>query len=136
MYPNDMKMIVVANIKKKRDDYEYPSLLHFTDELWLMGRKTFLANLKHQYRVSNKENKIIVPITKRMRLLWVYKFVSFHEWALIIRKMVDRKVFLANPKHQYRVSQYGEHDCRATNKMNGDYYGHPSLTHLMDKLWL
>ena len=47
--------------------------------------------------------------------------------------MVERKVFLANPKHQYRVSQRREHDCSAHNEKNGDYYGYPSLTHLTDE---
>ena len=27
--------------------------------------------------------------------------------------MAKRKAFLANPKHQYRISQWGEHDCSA-----------------------
>ena len=27
--------------------------------------------------------------------------------------MGERKAFLANPKHQYYVSQWGEHDCSA-----------------------
>ena len=35
--------------------------------------------------------------------------------------MVERKAFLANPKHEYRASQGGEHDCGANNKKNGDY---------------
>ena len=48
--------------------------------------------------------------------------------------MVERKAFLAIPKHQYRVSQCGEHDCTANNKMNGDYNKHPSLSNFMDKL--
>ena len=30
--------------------------------------------------------------------------------------MVERKFLLAIPKHQYCVSQYGEHDCSANNK--------------------
>ena len=30
--------------------------------------------------------------------------------------MVERKAFLANLKHQYYVSQCGEHDCSAHNK--------------------
>ena len=30
--------------------------------------------------------------------------------------MVERKAFLPNPKHQYRVSQKGEHDGSADNK--------------------
>ena len=33
--------------------------------------------------------------------------------------MVERKAFLASPKHQYRVSQCREHDCSSNNKKNG-----------------
>ena len=48
--------------------------------------------------------------------------------------MAERKAFLVKQKHQYRVCQYGEHDCSATNIKNGDYYKNPSLTHFMNKL--
>ena len=47
--------------------------------------------------------------------------------------MVDRKAFLANPKHQYRVSKCGEQDCSAYNEENGDYNENPSLFHFTDK---
>ena len=30
--------------------------------------------------------------------------------------MLERKAFLANPKHHYRVYQGGEHDCSANKK--------------------
>ena len=49
--------------------------------------------------------------------------------------MVERKAFLANPKHQYRVSKSGERDYSADNKKNGDYYGNPSLSYFTGKLW-
>ena len=49
---------------------------------------------------------------------------------------MEGKGFLANPKHQYGISQCGEHDCSAQNKGYGDYYGKPSLTLFMDKLRL
>ena len=45
-----------------------------------------------------------------------------------------KKAFLANRKHQYHVSQCGEHDCSAHNKKNGDYYEYPSLSHFMNEL--
>ena len=48
--------------------------------------------------------------------------------------MVERKAFLANPKHQFFVSQTREHDCNAQSQKNGGYNKDPSLTHLMDKL--
>ena len=47
--------------------------------------------------------------------------------------MVERKAFLANPKHPYCVSDYGEHYCSAHNKRNGDYYEYPSLTYFSDE---
>ena len=47
--------------------------------------------------------------------------------------MVERKAFLANPMHQYRVSQSGEHDCSANSKKYVDYYEYRSLTHFKDE---
>ena len=34
--------------------------------------------------------------------------------------MVEGKAFIANAKHQFRVSQWGEHDCSAHNDKNVD----------------
>ena len=76
---------------------------------------------------------ILVPIIKEWRLLQVSKFDSFQGGTLILCKMVERKAFLANPKHQYHVSQRGEHDCSAHNKNNGDYNECPSLSHFTDE---
>ena len=50
--------------------------------------------------------------------------------------MVERKAFLANPKCQYHVSHWGEHECSAHNEKNGDYNEHPSLTHFTDERYL
>ena len=47
--------------------------------------------------------------------------------------MVERNIFLANLKHQYRVSELGEQDGSAHNIKNEDYYDSPSLSHFMDK---
>ena len=47
--------------------------------------------------------------------------------------MVERKAFLENPKHQYRVSQCGEDDCRAHNEKNGDYNEYASLSHFTNR---
>ena len=46
---------------------------------------------------------------------------------------MERKAFLADPKHQHRVPLYEEHDCSAQNKKNVDYYDYPSLTHFKDE---
>ena len=47
--------------------------------------------------------------------------------------MVERKAFLANAKHQCRVSQSGEHDYSAHNKKNADYNAYPTLHHFIDE---
>ena len=47
--------------------------------------------------------------------------------------MGERKAFLANPKHQYLVSQCGEHDCNANNTRNEDYYEYPTLSLITDE---
>ena len=49
--------------------------------------------------------------------------------------MVENKAFLANPKHQYGASQWGEHDCGAHNKKTGDYYEYPSLSNFTNEPW-
>ena len=50
--------------------------------------------------------------------------------------MVERKAFPTKSKHQYRVSQYGEHDCSAHNEKNEDYNEYPSLSHFTNQLQL
>ena len=47
-----------------------------------------------------------------------------------------KKSFLVDPRHQYCVSQCGEHDCSAYNNNQGDYNEYPSLTHFTDELLL
>ena len=47
--------------------------------------------------------------------------------------MVEGKGFHANPKHQYRVSQCGEHDFSGHNKEKGDYFEFPSLSYSSDE---
>ena len=44
-----------------------------------------------------------------------------------------KKAFATNPKHQYRLSQFGGHDYNARNKRNRDYYDYLSLTHFMNE---
>ena len=71
-----------------------------------------------------------------MRLLWESKFDSFHEWTLIISKIVGRKAFLANLEHQYHVSQGGECDISAHSYRKGNYNAYSSLSHFTDKHYL
>ena len=47
---------------------------------------------------------------------------------------MERKDFLANPEHQYHVSQCGEHDCGPNHKMNRGYNENPSVTYFTNEL--
>ena len=46
---------------------------------------------------------------------------------------MESKAFLPNPKHQYRVFQYGEHYYSAHTEKNGDYNEYPSLSYFKDE---
>ena len=98
------------------------------------GKKAFPANPKHQILYPNVENMIAIPITKRMEIIMGIQVCLISWINFDYTKNGGRKAFLANPKHQYHVSKYGEHYCHANNKNNGDYYEYPSLYHFTNEL--
>ena len=135
MYPNKENIIVVPITKRMKPIMStHVCLISWRNINYKENgkKKAFLANPNINTVYPNVENMIVVPLIKKWRLLQVSKFVSFHRYALVIRKMLERKAFLANPKHQYRVSQQGKHDCYAHNKKNGDYYEYPGLSLFTD----
>ena len=62
-----------ANNKRNGDYYEYPSLPHFTDELWLQEKwwkeKLFLKIQSISIMYPNVENMIVVPIRKGTEII-------------------------------------------------------------------
>ena len=48
--------------------------------------------------------------------------------------MVERKAFLANPKHQDRVSNMENMIIMPITKKNRDYYEYTSLPHFINEL--
>ena len=103
----------------------------------MVEKKAFPANLKHQYCASQYgEHDCSANKNKNRDYSEHPGFILFNRWTSIIRRMVEIKAFLAKPKHQYRLSQCGEHDCSAHNNKNGDYNDYPSLSHLVDELKL
>ena len=65
---------------------------------------------------SNKESRIVVPIIKRMGVITSIQVCLISQMNINYKENGGKKSFFANPKHQYRVSQYEEHDCSANNK--------------------
>ena len=71
-----------ASNKKNGDYCKYPSLYHFIDQLWLLGKwlkeKLFLANPMHQYHESQSEvNMIAVPNNQKIGDYYEYLVLSY-----------------------------------------------------------
>ena len=81
----------------------------------------------------NVGNMIAVPITIKLEIVMSIQ-VCFISWMNFdYKENSEKKTFPLNPKHQYDISLWGEHDCSAHNKKNVDYYEYPSFSHFMDE---
>ena len=100
----------------------------------MVERKLFLQIQSINSMHPNAENMIVVPITKGIEIITNIQVCLIPWMNFYYKENGKKKAFLAIPKQQYRVSQYGEHDCHASNKKKGDYYGYPSLSHCTGKL--
>ena len=81
----------------------------------------------------NEGNMIVVPITKSMEIIMSIQVYLISQMNFDYKEMMEIKAFLANPKHQYRASKWGEHDCIAYNRKDRDFYEYQSLSHFMDE---
>ena len=69
---------------------------------------------------------IIVLITKRMEIIMSIHVCLISQINFDYKENGGKKGFLANPKHQYHVSQCEEHDLVPITKTNRDYNECPS----------
>ena len=68
--------------------------------------EVFLMKQMHQNHLSQREEcDYGAQSRKESRLLCESMFILFERWTSI-QKMVEKQVFLMNPKHQNRFSQY------------------------------
>ena len=100
----------------------------------MMKRKLFLQIQSLNILYPNVENKVVVPITKKIETIMSIQVCLLSRMNFDNMENGGKEAFLANPKHQYVVSQCGEQDCHANNKKNGDYYEHPSLSPFPNEL--
>ena len=81
------------------------------------GNKAFLENPKHQPCVSQWGELHCSANSKRNGDYDEYPSLSnFMNELWLDGKWWKEKAFLANLKLQYRLSQWGKHDCSAHNK--------------------
>ena len=64
----------------------------------------------------NEENIIVVAKAKRIDIIKGIEVCLISRMNFDYKENGGKKAFLLNPKHQYRVSQSGEHDCVAITK--------------------
>ena len=100
----------------------------------MVERKAFLQIQSISIMYPNVENMIVMRIIRRIEIvisiqLYLISWINFD-----YMENGGKYAFLANPKHQNRVSECGKHDCSANNKKNRDYYVYPSLSHFTDEL--
>ena len=67
---------------------------------------------------TNVENMIVVLITKRMEIIMNIQLCLISQMNFDYKENAGKKALLANLKHQYLVSQCGEHYWHAMNKKN------------------
>ena len=84
-------------------------------------RKLFFQIQSINIMCPNEENMIVMPRTKRMEIFMSIQVCLISWMNFNYEENGGKKALLANPKHQYRVSQCVEHDCNANNKKNGDF---------------
>ena len=100
----------------------------------MVGRKLFLKIKSINIMYPNVENKIAEPMTKRMEIILSIQVYLISRINFDYKENGRKKAFLANLKHQYHVSQYGEQDYCANNEKNGDYCEYPRLSHFTNEL--
>ena len=100
----------------------------------MVERKLFLQIQGINIMYPNVENMIVMPKTKRTEIVMSIQLCLISRVNIDYEENAGKKAFHANPKHQYRVSQCGEHDCHANNKRNRDCYEYRSLSHFTDEL--
>ena len=66
----------------------------------------------------NEDNMIVVTITKRIEIVMSIQVCLISQINFDYKENNGKNSIFANPKQQYRVSQYEEHDCSANNKRN------------------
>ena len=69
------------------------------------GMKSLLANLSHQYHVSQLGEHYCHANNKRIDIIMSIQFCLISRMNFGNKENGGRKAFLANPKHQYHVSQ-------------------------------
>ena len=98
------------------------------------GKRALLVNQKHQCHVSQRGEQDCHTNNKKNGDYYKYRSLSHLMDEFGYKENGRKNAFLANPKHQYRVSQCGEQDCQANNKKSGDYYKYPCLSPSSNKL--
>ena len=99
-------------------------------------RKPFLANQKHQYRISKEKNMITVPTIKRIELIMSIQVCLITRMKSNYMKNSGKKNFSCKSKASRSCIPTWITWCSAHYKKNADYYEYSSLSHFVNEFWL
>ena len=71
----------------------------------MVQRKLFLQIQSINIMYRNKEGMVVVPITKRMKIVMCIQVCLISRMNFGYEENGGNEALLANPKHQYHVSQ-------------------------------
>ena len=114
---------------------KFVSFLRLTLIIWNMWKENiFLQTQSINIVYPNKENIIVVPITKRVEIITSIQVCLISQMKINYKESGGKQNFSCISKALKLCNLIWEHDCSAIKKKNGDYYEYPSLSHFMDEL--
>ena len=139
MYPIDENMSVGPNQKKM----DIIMRIQFSLIWWMNidfkgngGNKSISCKTKSWKLCTQREECVYsIQSLKEWRLLRESKFVQVKGWTLILRKIVERKLFLANPNIKTVYPNEKNLSIVPNHQKNEDYHKNLSLSYFMDEVW-
>ena len=100
----------------------------------MLERKIFCMKPKQQYHLFEwRECVCGVQSWNESRLFCESVFIPTERWASIL-KMVEEKVFLLKPKHQYHLPHKENMFMGPYQEIKGDYFVNPCLSQLREEI--
>ena len=96
--------------------------------------KLFLQICSLNIMYPKEDNMIVTQITKRIGIITSIQVCLISRMNFDYEENGGKESFSCKSKASISYIQYGEHNCSANKKKNGDYFEYPSLSHFSDEL--
>ena len=99
----------------------------------MVKRKTFLANPNHQHYVSQWGGLDCSANNKKNKVYYKHPSLPYSTEEFDYKENGGKKRFSCESKVSISSPYWGEHDCSAHNKMNGNCNEYPGLSYFTDE---